>query len=252
MDDSEKWADDGVRVPTIHRVRAAIARKLGTGILRGKVKPGERLGGEIINSDTLKVSRSTYREVVKVLAAKGLVEARTRDGTRVLPRKRWNLLDQDVLIWASSGPVDLQLLFDLSELRKIIAPAAAQVAAQRRSRQDLQDLQAALMEMRRQPLASDAGRIAHRDFHRLIVLASKNEVFIALGPSIDAVIVGTTALGQHAQSLSIDPITDHNLVYEAVAKGNALEAGRAMQNLVDSAMAEIDFAGLRQLCVSER
>src|SRR4051812_29880182 len=45
------------------------------------------------------VSRSVTREAVKMLTAKGLLTARPRKGTSVLPASHWNLFDPDVLRW---------------------------------------------------------------------------------------------------------------------------------------------------------
>ena len=60
---------------------------------------GHILNGEVDASDRLKVSRTAYREAVRILAAKGLVESRPKVGTRVSPPERWHLLDPDVLSW---------------------------------------------------------------------------------------------------------------------------------------------------------
>jgi len=55
------------------------------------------LNGEVAASDRLHVSRSAYREAVRILAAKGLVESQPKVGTRVSPPERWHMLDPDVL-----------------------------------------------------------------------------------------------------------------------------------------------------------
>ena len=92
----------GVRGPG-RRLHGAIAHRLGTAILSGQYAPGDVLPGEVAFAGELDVSRSAYREAVQVLTAKGLVESRTKAGTRVLPRHRWNLLDPDVLASAFAG-----------------------------------------------------------------------------------------------------------------------------------------------------
>ncbi|MDP8912578.1 MAG: GntR family transcriptional regulator, partial [Pseudomonadota bacterium] len=122
---------------TGRRLHGAIAHKLGVAILSGEYGPGDTLSGEVAFSEALDVSRSAYREAMQVLAAKGLVESRPKAGTRVLPRERWNLLDPDVLAWAFTGEPDIQLVRSLFELRAIIEPAAARLAAERRDRADL-------------------------------------------------------------------------------------------------------------------
>src|SRR5207237_9005935 len=97
---------------------------------------------EAMAAAPLGVSRAAYREAVQTLIAKGLVESRPKAGTRVLPRERWNLLDPDVLAWAFAREPDLRLIDSLFELRGIIEPAAAELAAERRTRDALQQVKA--------------------------------------------------------------------------------------------------------------
>ena len=94
------------------------------------------------------MSRSAYREAVQVLSAKGLVESRPKTGTRVLPRNRWNLLDPDVLAWAFSGEPDIHFVRSLFELRAIVEPAAARLAAERRDKVDLKEMRDALADFK--------------------------------------------------------------------------------------------------------
>ncbi|HYC99480.1 FadR/GntR family transcriptional regulator, partial [Brevundimonas sp.] len=112
------------------RLHGAIANMLGSAILAGEHAPGDTLSGEVAFSEALDVSRNAYREAIQVLAAKGLVESRPKTGTKVLPRHRWNLLDPVVLGWAFSGQPDLRLIRSLFELRAVIEPAAARMAAE--------------------------------------------------------------------------------------------------------------------------
>ena len=67
---------------TGRRLHGAIAHKLGVAILSGEYAPGDKLSGEVAFAEELNVSRSAYREAVQVLTAKGLVESRTKAGTR--------------------------------------------------------------------------------------------------------------------------------------------------------------------------
>src|SRR5438876_7310314 len=121
------------------RVVHAIGRK----ILHGDLPPGALLPAE----PELGASRTVVREAVKVLAAKGLVESRPKTGTRVRPRNAWNLLDPDVLAWQHDGAVDAALLRTLTEVRRIIEPAAAELAAARADARDIVALERALQQM---------------------------------------------------------------------------------------------------------
>ena len=107
------------------RIHGSIAHELGVAIVTGRYSPGETLPGEVEFSEQLKVSRSAYREAIRILAAKGLVESRPKAGTRVSARDRWNLLDPDVLAWTFEREPGETFIRDLFELRMIVEPAAA-------------------------------------------------------------------------------------------------------------------------------
>ncbi len=220
---------------TGRRLHGAIARKLGSAILAGHYPPGSLLNGEVAFSVELNVSRTAFREAMQVLTAKGLVESRPKVGTRVLPRDRWNLLDPDVLAWAFSGEPDKRFVRNLFELRAIVEPGAARLAAERRSRDDLSAMKEALAVMRRQTLATEAGRAADRDFHTAILRATQNDALVTLSASIGAAVSWTTEFKQRQRALPRNPIPDHALVYQAIAAGNTDEASGAMKRLVSLA-----------------
>jgi len=234
----------GIRKPrgTGRRLHGAIAHKLGVAILSGEFAPGDILSGEVAFSEALDVSRSAYREAVQVLTAKGLVESRPKTGTRVLPRSRWNLLDPDVLAWAFAGQPDLAFIRSLFELRAIIEPAAAALAAERRDRDDLKAMKDALTGMSRHTLATDAGRAADRDFHDAILRATRNDALIVLSASMGAAVTWTTQFKQRARALPRSPIPDHRRVLDAIAAGDAAAASAAMRALVDQALEDTQTA----------
>ncbi|MBR2270135.1 FadR/GntR family transcriptional regulator [Sphingobium sp.] len=218
------------------RLHGAIAHKLGMAILSGQYQPGDTLSGEVAFAEELEVSRSAYREAIQVLTAKGLVESRPKAGTRVLPRNRWNLLDPEVLAWAFAGEPDIQFVRDLFELRAIVEPAAARLAAMRRDKEDLRIMKDALTAMRRHTLATEAGRAADRDFHNAILNATRNDALLTLTASIGATVNWTTQFKQRARALPRNPIPDHVRVYDAIAAGDPVAAAEAMGVLVDLAL----------------
>ena len=88
-------------------------------------------------AEQLSVSRTSIREAVKVLSAKGLLQARRRVGVRVRDRDDWDLLDPQVLSWHPDVGRDEALTTSLIEARRIIEPAAAGLAAKRATAADL-------------------------------------------------------------------------------------------------------------------
>jgi DNA-binding FadR family transcriptional regulator len=95
----------------------------------------------------LGVSRTVVREATKVLAAKGMVESRSKRGTVILPRSEWRLLDPDVLAWLTETGLDPEFLRSMFEVRKIIEPAAARLAAERATPAELDEIRSALDAM---------------------------------------------------------------------------------------------------------
>jgi DNA-binding FadR family transcriptional regulator len=221
---------------TGRRLHGAIANWLGAAILAGKYPPGSTLSGEIEFAETLNVSRAAYREAVRVLIAKGLLESRTKSGTRVLPRERWMLLDPEVLGWAFAEEPNIEFVQNLFELRAIVEPAAAALAAARRTVAHLKTMKLALAEMTRHTLAAEAGRTADRDFHDAILRATANDALIVLSSSIGAAVKSTTMFKQRSSKLPRNPVADHRRVYEAIAASDVEGSRAAMQRLVALAL----------------
>nr|NUR37431.1 FadR family transcriptional regulator [Sphingomonas sp.] len=240
----------GAKRPERHgtgrRLHGAIARKLGADILAGDYPAGATLPTEAMATESLGVSRAAYREAVQALIAKGLVESRPKAGTRVLPRDRWNLLDPDVLAWAFAREPDQRLIESLFELREIIEPAAAALAAERRSRDDLQRMKSGLALMRRHTLATEEGRQGDREFHSALLHATGNDALVALSAGIAAAIAWTTVYKQRGRELPRDPLPFHVDVYDAVADGDPGRAREAMRILVTGALEDIDLADSEQ------
>jgi DNA-binding FadR family transcriptional regulator len=237
--------DDPDRPPrhgTGRRLHGAIARKLGADILSGDYPAGAILPTEVMATETLGVSRAAYREAVQVLIAKGLVESRPKSGTRVLQRDHWNLVDPDVLAWAFAREPDQRLIESLFELRGIIEPAAAALAAKRRSRENLQNMKSGLTLMRRHTLATEEGRQGDRQFHAALLHATANDALIALSAGIAAAVAWTTVYKQRGRELPRDPLPFHVSVYDAIAEGDSEKARDAMQVLVTAALEDIELS----------
>lgn len=226
------------------RLHGAIARDLGVMIVSGRYKPGDILNGEVDASDRLRVSRGAYREAVRILAAKGLVESRPKVGTKVSEPERWHLLDPDVLSWIFEFEPDDKLLNGLFELRRIVEPEAAALAAVRRTNGDLQAMEKALEGMSQHSLATEAGRLADQNFHSALLRASGNAFIVSLTSGVGAAVSWTTIFKQRHNPLSRDPLPDHVRVYEAVKAKDAKAAHKAMAALVD--LAHMDTTNARR------
>ena len=218
------------------RLHGTVARDIGVLIVSGHYKPGDLLDGEIEASERLRVSRTAYREAIRILAAKGLVEVRPKVGTRVSAPGEWQFLDPDILSWMFEHEPDEHLLRCLFELRKVVEPETAALAASRRTDEHVRKLNDALKRMGEHTLATEAGRSADQDFHATLLDASGNPFLRTLTSSIGAAVAWTTEFKQRLQPLVRDPLPDHEAVCRAVAAGDSEGARRAMAYLVEMAL----------------
>lgn len=233
----------GPKLSGSKRLHGSIAHALGVAIVTGRYKPGDTLPGEIEFSEQLNVSRTAYREAIRILAAKGLVESRPKAGTKVSDRSRWNLLDPDVLAWAfETDEPSEAFIRDLFELRLIVEPAAAGLAAERRTSGQLRRMEQALAAMTQFGLATPEGQAADRLFHQIILEATHNAPLFTLSSSIAAAVGWTTIFKQRKRELPRDPLPDHRVLYDAIAAASPGAARAAMTDLVRRALEDTELS----------
>ena len=175
---------------------------------------------------------------MRVLAAKGLVDSRQKRGTFVRPRTEWNLLDADVVRWRARGGDTARLMADLAELRALIEPAAARFAAQRRTENQLADLDQALDCMDRTRGDPRAHALADLEFHRCLLAASGNELLSRMDLLVAPGLVERDIL-VHSADPKADPVPAHRAVVDAVRARNPDAAEQAMRALLAAADADL-------------
>lgn len=223
-------------VPRSPRIHGRIADDLGIAILSGRHASGSILPTEVEAADKLGVSRTAYREAIRFLVAKGLVESKPKVGTRVTERVDWHMLDPDVLRWIFQTEPSDQFIQELFELRAILEPQAAALAAQRRSVEQLSRMGHALEEMARHGLTTERGRSADQAFHEEILRATGNTTLSALTTTIGAAVHWTTVFKHRSAALPRDPMPEHRRVYAAIADGDSERALEAAKELLQLAL----------------
>lgn len=227
---------------TTKRLKKSLAQQLAVLILSGELPEGHVFPGEVEYAGQIGISRAALREAFRVLAAKGLVDCRPKAGTRVTPRRHWSILDPDLLAWQFEAEPSLKFLRDLFELRMMVEPAAAALAAVRRSDDQVVTMRRALEAMAAHGLASEEGRLADQQFHMIMLEATRNDTIVALASSIMAAIAWTTIYKQRKRALPRDPIPDHRALFEAIAAAEATAAREAMAELVRLAQADTEIS----------
>ena len=172
-------------------------------ILDTPIEPGAKLPNEFALGEKFRVGRSTIREAIKLLSSKGIVEVRQGSGTYVV-----------TTVKGLSDPLNLRsvqdknaLAFDLVNLRLLLEPGIAEIAAQNATPEDIERLQR-LCE-RVETKIHDGERYIEDDiaFHTCIAESSKNLVVGQLIPKT---------------------IMTHRMITEAIARHDPLGARSAM------------------------
>ncbi|MGV8911430.1 MAG: FadR/GntR family transcriptional regulator [Rhodoglobus sp.] len=214
-------------------------------VLGRRIMRGELVSGEIIESDALltefQVSRTVMREAIKVLTTKGLVDARPRLGTFVTERERWQLLDGDVMTWRSEGVPDPLLVLELSEVRQFLEPAAARLAAVRRTQEQCVEIEAAMTALAATFASTEAESHAAADlaFHRAVLAASGNELLARFEVVLEPALQARDQLAfQHETTTHF--LDSHRAVVDAIVAQDADLAYAAMTLLMDQSARDSD------------
>ena len=210
-----------------------VIEEIGQRIISGEYPPGKPLPSEAELCDALSVSRTALREALRVLAAKGLVEAKPKIGTLVRASETWNFLDADILAWRLQGRESDRVVSELYELRHLIEPLAASLAAKNAEAADIAVLRKAYREM--QAAGDDGVQISGPDlrFHRAIIEASGNRMFSSLAHVLDAALAVNFELVRDAPRGHRHSMPAHKKVLDAIADGNSTAARVAMQKLIE-------------------
>ncbi len=214
------------------RVHRRLVEAFARAILGGALAPGEIVDCGQVRAAPTRVSHSALREAFKVLAAKGLVEAAPRVGTRVRAQEHWHLLDADLIAWGWSSEAYRGVMLSIEDARLAIEPFAARLAAQRASLAQLAVIEEACGQMaeRRRTLLPRHVEADLR-FHQTILAASGNVVFAHF-----AAILGSAMRQAFTESQTWVPAArahaQHAAVLEAIRARDEAAAETAMRSLL--------------------
>ncbi len=219
-----------------------IAAILGTEILRGVHPAGEKMPPEPELIRRFRVSRTVIREVMKTLAAKGLVVSKTRVGTRVRDAAQWNLFDADVLTWRVGVGLDPAFMRSLTEVRRALEPPAAALAAQRRSAADLALMRRHVSDMARPGHTRQSFARVDLSLHLAIGSASGNPLMRSMGGVIGAALLSSFTYSSpvdNARSHAVS-IRSHASIVDAIEARDAGAAADAMLRVIDAGVRRIE------------
>jgi GntR family transcriptional regulator, transcriptional repressor for pyruvate dehydrogenase complex len=212
-------------------VIAMVARRIESLVRSGDLGRGSRLPSEPRLAEMLQVSRASLREALKGMVFLGLLKARPGDGTYLQPslnsmasrHLQWMLLLHEIKY------------IELYELREILEPAAAALAARRATSEDLDRMRAALNGMRAASDDPEAFILHEMEFHNAITRAAKNGAM----RSTMQMLYGALSEGRHRVLPHVRDIAEHCARHERMFQ---LIANRDVQRARRAVIADVKYA----------
>lgn len=186
------------------------------------MKPGDKLPNEFKLAEQFGVGRSTVREAVKLLVSRNVLETRRGSGTYVKD-----------LIPADMDPLNLRsvqdkvaLAMDLVDLRLILEPGIAELAAYNATEEEIRHLQE-LCDATEYKIENNLYYIQDDiDFHTYIARCSKNKVVEQLISIIETAVLMFVNI-THRQLMK-ETVTTHRAITKAIADHDPIGARSAM------------------------
>lgn len=222
----------------VRNLHAHVVDELGRRIISGHLAPGEILPREELLAEQMQVSRTALREAMKVLSAKGLVESRPKVGTRIRDPRCWHQLDADVLAWRCILMPTDSFVQKLAEMREVIEPNAAAMAARHCDEKQMELLDAAYAAMS-DAADLDAWAKADLEFHEAVLNATNNELMTSLFAVIESALGTFFVLSARSAKNFKDALPLHRKVLDAIRRHQPEAARRAMLRMVIASRANI-------------
>lgn len=221
-------------------IHGRIVHAIGEEICSGALLSGVKLQSDVEMIERFEASRPAIREALKVLASKGLIESRQRAGTFVRPREDWDLLDLDVLSWLIPENLGEGFIGDLMEMREIIEPAAARIAADRANELDIVRIGQAYDRMAASTNDFESFYIADSDFHLAVLAACHNEFVDRMSGVVGAILALTFRLQSDLDHDVAPGLPAHREILEKIEAGDKRGAERAMRQTITRGRHNID------------
>jgi DNA-binding FadR family transcriptional regulator len=144
----------------------------------------------------------------------------------------WNHLDPDILRWRFASTLDAKFVSDVIELRRVVEPAAAELAAARATPAAVRAIEAALHDM---AIATDVNvhNAADLRFHLCILEAAGNDLLLGLRYGIEGALSFAIRLLTRSKEEGESSHALHQAVADAITSKDPATARAAMDRLVD-------------------
>ena len=193
-------------------------------IIDKEFKPGDKLPNEFKLCESLEVARTTLREAIKILVSSNILEIRRGRGTFVSEKPG---ITKDPL--GVTFIEDENLLLHFFEVRLLVEPEMAEYAAERRSEEELENIERALEKVSDLILKGENHTEADIEFHNEIAKATKNPILQRIVPILNDGIIGGYEKTKNNPEASEVVLEHHKKIFEAIKSGNKKAAKEYMK-----------------------
>ncbi len=199
-----------------------ISRQLLNAVVSDHYQAGDLLPSERELTEMFGASRIAIREAISDLQAKGVIRVTHGRGSTVNPREQWNALDPQVLMLIGGEDAFVQL----DELRRIVEPEMAALAAERITEPEVE----ALRRVADLPATDTVEQHVEHDlnFHLTIARATRNPVLLVVMLSVDELLRESRRRAMAVSGELAKARTHHAAVFEAIASHDPDRARREM------------------------
>lgn len=226
------------------RIHEKIVIRIRELIAQGELSPGDRLPAERRLAEVFGVSRHAVREAIRTLEQQQIVASKLGDGTYILETQA----EQAVEPLASALMCCKGKLAEVLELRKLIEPQIAALAAIHVTKEQLADLREKLDEQRYAIQQGGTGQKEDHDFHKLVAAATGNSLLYSMVISIHDLVAESLEFTLQTDHRRDWAITTHERILEALEARNPDGAFIEMQEHI----AYVESLALEQLCENRK
>ena len=212
------------------RLHESIVQRFHRLIQQGTLKHGAKLPAERVLAEQLKVGRSSVREAIRTLELQGLVVSKHGSGTFINTQNLdavATLMTSDLSAGLDMGETQLR---DIFEVRHLLEPQLAALAAQRATPEDVERLAGILDEQQRQIIEGETGVDADTEFHFALATATHNIALVKVVSAVEDVLQQSRDQSLQQPGRPERSLASHRQILEMIRAGDYLGAREAMEH----------------------
>jgi DNA-binding FadR family transcriptional regulator len=225
------------------KVYEEIVSKIKDMVEKGRFKSGDQLPVERELAEVFRVSRSSVREALRSLESQGFIESRQGNGTYIASQPVESLVSPLASVILSEKDDQMELF----EMRRMIEPDLAYLAAERATEEEIAMMEEILVLQEEKIARGESGTDVDKDFHYVMARATKNKVLLRITDNIIDLLAESREQYLQVEGRPQKSILRHREVLEAIRAGDPERAEKCMlEHLMDIETSLFGVAGRRR------